>query len=795
MAIGKRKGSIAKAGKRSTEGEKNEALSVAATRPVQKTTKKPLKQKDGGKKRKAGEVKESKREAVHEEEEKEIEEEEEEEELLFPVDAAVSEDEEDGEEEDEEESEYSGLESEADTDEEDIESAIERAGQSEEEEEDSEEEDDDETNENTVALNSNNRPTKLFNEIVPDTDSDSDSEDEVHVRNTVGRIPLEWYDDYDHIGYNLEGEKIMKPESGDQLDEFLKKMDDPNYWKTFKNESTGEDVVLGDEELQLIQRIQGGQFPNSQYDPYEKSVDFFTHEKMIHPLNNAPEPKRRFLPSVWEHKRVMKIVRAIKKGWIKPKDVKKAPEFYMLWGNDDEVKKDNPMHIAAPKMKLPGHAESYNPPEEYLPSQQEIEEWENLDPESRPTNFLPKKFSNLRSVPGYNNFVYERFERCLDLYLCPRARKVRMNVDPDSLIPKLPKPKDLQPFPTAQMIMYEGHTDIVRCMALDPTGKWLASGSNDNSLRIWEVSTGRCAKVFKFESPVVTLAWNPSALVDVLAVGCGSTLYIMSTGVCSKEVEENTKKTFEQCLPHLANNNGDKIAVDWYSATEEQKASNIRISIKHKKHIKTIVWHHKGDYFASLCADSSSSMVFIHQLLKCRSQSPFKKSKGLVQKVMFHPNRPFFFVATQRYVRVYNLTKQQLVKKLTTGAKWISSIDIHPKGDNLIVGTYDKRLCWFDMDLSTKPYKTLRYHKMAIRQVTYHKKFPLFASCSDDGNVHVFHGMVYNDLMQNPLIVPVKVLKAVEGTGNKLGVLDCMFHHTQPWLFSAGSDATIRMYT
>jgi ribosome biogenesis protein ERB1 len=30
-------------------------------------------------------------------------------------------------------------------------------------------------------------------------------------------------------------------------------------------------------------------------------------------------------------------------------------------------------------------------------------------------------------------------------------------------------------------------------------------------------------------------------------------------------------------------------------------------------------------------------------------------------------------------------------------------------GDNLIVGSYDKRLCWFDTDLSVKPYKTLRY--------------------------------------------------------------------------------------
>lgn len=30
-------------------------------------------------------------------------------------------------------------------------------------------------------------------------------------------------------------------------------------------------------------------------------------------------------------------------------------------------------------------------------------------------------------------------------------------------------------------------------------------------------------------------------------------------------------------------------------------------------------------------------------------------------------------------------------------------------GDNVITGSYDSRLHWFDMDLSTKPYQTLKY--------------------------------------------------------------------------------------
>lgn len=66
-----------------------------------------------------------------------------------------------------------------------------------------------------------------------------------------------------------------------------------------------------------------------------------------------------------------------------------------------------------------------------------------------------------------------------------------------------------------------------------------------------------------------------------------------------------------------------------------------------------------------------------------------------------------------------------------------------PTGDNVIAGSYEARLSWFDMDLSTKPYKTMKYHKSAIRSVAFHRKYPLFASASDDGTVIVSHGMVY----------------------------------------------------
>ena len=48
-------------------------------------------------------------------------------------------------------------------------------------------------------------------------------------------------------------------------------------------------------------------------DPFEDYVDFFTSDVQRMPVTGRPEPKSRFTPSKWEHKKIMKIVRSIRK--------------------------------------------------------------------------------------------------------------------------------------------------------------------------------------------------------------------------------------------------------------------------------------------------------------------------------------------------------------------------------------------------------------------------------------------------------------------------------------------------
>lgn len=83
----------------------------------------------------------------------------------------------------------------------------------------------------------------------------------------------------------------------------------------------------------------------------------------------------------------------------------------------------------------------------------------------------------------------------------------------------------------------------------------------------------------------------------------------------------------------------------------------------------------------------NTQAVLVHQLSKHTTQNPFRKNRGRVVRVLFHPLKPFLFVATQNHVRVYNLAQQALAKKLIGGSGSITSMAIHPGGDHVIVGS------------------------------------------------------------------------------------------------------------
>lgn len=61
-------------------------------------------------------------------------------------------------------------------------------------------------------------------------------------------------------------------------------------------------------------------------------------------------------------------------------------------------------------------------------------------------------------------------------------------------------------------------------------GQWLATASDDGSVRLWEVATGRCLKTIQFESKARCCAWCPDPNSSIISVTAGSSLYLLYTG-------------------------------------------------------------------------------------------------------------------------------------------------------------------------------------------------------------------------------------------------------------------------
>jgi ribosome biogenesis protein ERB1 len=660
----------------------------------------------------------------------------------------------------------------------------------------------------TVTTDANGNTRYIYQEIDPVYESDES--DAPETTNTIGNIPLHYYDAYPHIGYDINGKKIMRPAKGEALDALLDSIDIPKGWTGLTDPETGKPLELSEEELDVLRKITRNEMPADGYDPYPDMVHYFTGHEEIMPLSAAPEPKRRFIPSKHEAKRVMKIVKAIREGRIKPykapaEEEEEEDDFrYDIWA-DEKPRPEYSMHIAAPKLPPPGYDASYHPPAEYLPDKNEKSAWLEAEEEEREKEYLPTDHDALRKVPGYDRFVKERFERSLDLYLAPRVRRNRLNIDPESLLPKLPSPDELRPFPTTCAVIFRGQEGRVRSVSVDPSGIFVASGGDDGYVRIWELLTGRQLWNVKLsdEEAVDTVKWRPGKDASILAAAAGESVFlIVPFAILSPDIEQSSRDILDAGWGYAASkpSTTTNIAITkeppakWSRPGVRMESKGVLVQATVRSTIKVINWHRKGDYFATVSPRGQSSAVAIHTLSKHLTQLPFRRLKGLAQSAQFHPSKSIFFVATRNSIRSYDLAKQELVKILQPGAKWISSIDVHPGGDNLIVGTYDKRLLWHDLDLSTKPYKTLRYHQEAIRAVRYHPGgLPLFADASDDGSLQIFHGKVVGDLMENATIVPLKVLKGHK-VKSRLGVMDVDWHPREPWCVSAGADGTSRLW-
>jgi len=134
-------------------------------------------------------------------------------------------------------------------------------------------------------------------------DLSSDDSDGEGTGNRTGKVPLHWYDEFDHVGYTVDGGKKKRGISGkdgeggeDALDRAIKGSDGKNRW-TVRDEVNDVDVELTLEQRELIRRIQSGAFAHSAHDANPDYISYFSGvDLQISGLSSTQPSKESFLP-------------------------------------------------------------------------------------------------------------------------------------------------------------------------------------------------------------------------------------------------------------------------------------------------------------------------------------------------------------------------------------------------------------------------------------------------------------------------------------------------------------------
>ena len=648
--------------------------------------------------------------------------------------------------------------------------------------------------------NKNESPQKILSKkqrrISESNSSDDSSDEEVLVR--TGDVPENWYDGMEHVGYDINSQKVMKNKEEDEVEKFIKKANDKNWWREIYDSKNNASVYLSDKDLEIINRIRQGKMANKSVGEDDYFEDDLPYQ--IHPMSNQIPSKKKFGFSRNEQKTINRLVYLYKNGLMPMEKPKKfVPKLFDIWEFEDEndLSKYRPgFGYQIPKRDLPDNDESYNPKDN-------------------------KEEGILRRIPRYDNLIEEELERCCDLFLSARTIRKKLDLKENDILPDLPKPEELRPFPTKECMIYKGHESSIRDICCDPNGNVLISADNGNLVFFWDIMTGKIITKFDLKEKVRSININKFLKLVVI---CTEThiFFILPKYLEKKYKEEILTLIKDKIYPKINTNENAQINKDKNKEIKENNNTTINDSFvwhipksgsKKEKQgilfylkwtqgiIKTLVWHNKGDYFATLSKNAQGkSQVYIHSLTKMTHQLPISHIKGNANCISFHPNKPYFIVATNSNIFVYNLQKQELIRKFISNLNTINKISIHKNGNDLIAGDKSGKVAWFQLELSSKPFKLMDYHQDKIKAVEFNNNFPLFLSCSRNGKLVVYYGKVNEEELIDPLIVPLKVLKINSNekdennnSKNKLFTCAC-FHPKQIWIFSGGEDGKIRMW-
>ncbi|MEE0266978.1 MAG: TIR domain-containing protein [Bacteroidales bacterium] len=284
----------------------------------------------------------------------------------------------------------------------------------------------------------------------------------------------------------------------------------------------------------------------------------------------------------------------------------------------------------------------------------------------------------------------------------------------------------------------EGHSDFVYSVCWSPDGKYLASCSDDETIKIWDAKSGKELKTLEGHYyDVNSVCWSPDG--KYLASGSHDKtvkIWDANSGECILTFEGHSESVRSVCWSpygkYLASGSWDNTVKIW----DAKSGKELKTLEGHSVNVESVCWSPDGKYLASGLWNNT---VIIWDAKSGKELKTLEGHSDYVYSICWSPDGKY--LASGSYdatVKIWDAKSGVCIRTFDGHYYDVNSVCWSPDGKYLASGSFDKTVKIWDAK-SGECIRTLEGHSDDVFSVAWSSDGKYLASGADDETVGLWN--------------------------------------------------------